>query len=145
MAVTAADLLAVPEGAITEAGLRQNLNVGVLYLEAWLRGTGCVPLYDLMEDAATAEISRTQVWQWIRHGAALDDGRVVDETLFRAVLAEELAAIRAMVGEEQYEQGRFELAAELFERLITQELPEEFLTLPAYQHILTQTDTETSR
>ena len=73
--VAAADLLAVPTGTITEAGLRQNLNVGIGYIEAWLRGTGCVPLYNLMEDAATAEISRAQVWQWIRHGAQLEDGR----------------------------------------------------------------------
>ncbi len=76
--VSAADLLAVPAGTITEAGLRQNLNVGIGYIEAWLRGTGCVPLYHLMEDAATAEISRAQVWQWIRHSAKLEDGRKVD-------------------------------------------------------------------
>ena len=78
MNVTAADLLAVPQGTITEAGLRQNINVGIGYLEAWLRGTGCVPLYHLMEDAATAEISRAQVWQWIRHKAKLADGRTID-------------------------------------------------------------------
>ncbi len=79
--VTAADLLPPHEGTRTEAGLRHNVRVGVQYLEAWLRGNGCVPLYNLMEDAATAEISRAQVWQWIRHGAALDDGRVVTAEL----------------------------------------------------------------
>ncbi len=135
VSVTAEDLLAVPDGAITEAGLRQNLNVGVLYLEAWLRGTGCVPIYQLMEDAATAEISRTQVWQWIRHRKRLDDGRTVDADLVRAVLAEELAAIEASVGAERFAAGRFALAAELFERLITQEELEEFLTTVAYDHI----------
>ena len=81
--ITAADLLDVPEGDITEAGFRQNVNVGIRYLEAWLRGSGCVPLYNLMEDAATAEISRTQVWQWLRHGARLDDGRTIDRAMFR--------------------------------------------------------------
>src|ERR1700757_3334913 len=87
--VVASDLLAVPKGTITEAGLRRNLNVGIGYIEAWLRGIGCVPLYHLMEDAATAEISRAQVWQWIRHGAKLADGRVIDAALCRALLAEE--------------------------------------------------------
>src|SRR5256886_16898219 len=89
--VTASDLLAVPEGTITEPGLRQNINVAIGYIEAWLRGSGCVPLYHLMEDAATAEISRAQVWQWIRHGARLDDGRSVDWALCRSILAEEFA------------------------------------------------------
>src|SRR5436309_12790866 len=93
--ITAADLLAVPEGTITEAGLRQNLNVGIGYIEAWLRGTGCVPLYNLMEDAATAEISRAQIWQWIRHNAKLEDGRVVDVALCRAVREEELGKLRS--------------------------------------------------
>src|SRR6201993_3827507 len=94
--VTALDLLAVPKGTITEAGLRQNLNVGIGYIEAWLRGIGCVPLYHLMEDAATAEISRAQVWQWIRHGAKLADGRVVDVALCGALLDEELGKLRAV-------------------------------------------------
>lgn len=133
--VTAEDLLTAPKGTITEAGLRQNLNVGVLYLESWLRGKGCVPLYDLMEDAATAEISRTQVWQWIRHGAELDDGRTIDTQLFRTILAEEIDNIRTTLGEERYESGRFDLARELFEQLIScHELPE-FLTLAADLHL----------
>ena len=130
--VSAADLLTVPTGTRTEAGLRHNLRVGVQYLEAWLRGSGCVPLYNLMEDAATAEISRTQVWQWIRHGAALDDGRPVTADLFRRALAEEMAALRASLGAERFEKGRFADALALFERLSTAETCEEFLTLPAY-------------
>ena len=135
--ITAADLLTVPTGPITEAGLRQNLDVGVRYLAAWLTGSGCVPIHHLMEDAATAEISRTQVWQQIRHGATLEDGRTVDEALFGVVFSEVLDAIRDQIGDEQYRDGRFELAAQLFEQLITSDRLEEFLTLPAYQHITT--------
>jgi malate synthase len=134
--VTAADLLAVPTGTITEAGLRQNLNVGIGYIEAWLRGTGCVPLYNLMEDAATAEISRAQVWQWIRHGARLDDGRAIDAGLCRSVLDEELAKLREAAGEEAYSGGRYEDAAQLFRDLIEAPAFPEFLTLPAYDMIV---------
>ena len=79
-------LYALPEGAITEDGLRENIRVGIQYIEAWLRGSGCVPLYNLMEDAATAEISRSQVWQWLHHGALLEDGRIVTEPLFRRLV-----------------------------------------------------------
>src|SRR5271169_3716427 len=128
--VTALDLLAVPEGTISEAGLEQNLNVGIGYIEAWLRGTGCVPLYNLMEDAATAEISRAQVWQWIRHGAKLEDGRTVDMALCRAVLDEELAKLRASTRGAGYEE-----AAELFIELIEAPAFPEFLTIPAYEMI----------
>ena len=133
--VTAADLLAVPTGAITEAGLRQNLNVGVLYLAAWLSGNGCVPIHGLMEDAATAEISRTQVWQWVHHGARLDNGRKIDAGLVRGTLAEELEKIKASIGPERYASGNHELAATLLARLILQDELEEFLTLVAYDHI----------
>ncbi|HMB68532.1 MAG TPA: malate synthase A, partial [bacterium] len=133
--VTARDLLEVPEGPRTEAGLRQNVNVGILYLEAWLRGNGCVPLYDLMEDAATAEISRAQLWQWIRHRATLDDGRPIDVFLVKRTIEEELASIRSTVGEAAWESGRFDLAARLFEDLVTSRELAEFLTLPAYDHI----------
>ncbi len=133
--VTARDLLAVPKGAITMAGLRQNLNVGLLYLEAWLRGTGCVPLYHLMEDAATAEISRTQVWQWVRHGARLDDGRRVDQDLVRGVLHEELDRIAAEIGGERFTRGRYRPAAALFEELILAAECPEWLTVPAYQQL----------
>jgi malate synthase len=128
--VTASGLLAVPKGTITEAGLRQNLNVGIGYIEAWLRGTGCVPLYNLMEDAATAEISRAQVWQWIRHGAQLDDGRTIDRALCRKLLAEELTKLRASNGYRVYGQ-----AAELFAKLTEAPAFAEFLTVPAYEMI----------
>ncbi len=134
--VGAADLLAVPEGRITEAGLRQNLDVGVRYLEAWLRGIGCVPLYDLMEDAATAEISRTQVWQWVRHGARLEDGRPIAEPLVRRTLEEQMERMRGELGASRFEAGRFGPARELFERLILSGTLEDFLTLPAYELLL---------
>ncbi len=133
--VTASDLLETPRGAVTEAGLRQNVSVGVRYLEAWLRGNGCVPLDHLMEDAATAEISRAQVWQWIRHSAVLEDGRVVDRPLVTQILDEEMAKIRSSLGEPRWREGRFTLAAELFLRLTTAPELEEFLTLAAYDHV----------
>ena len=136
--VGAGDLLAVPEGSISEAGLRQNLNVGIGYIEAWLRGTGCVPLYHLMEDAATAEISRAQVWQWIRHGARLDDGRRIDVALCRALLDEELAKLREAAGAQAYHGGRYEDAARLFRDLIEAPAFPEFLTLPAYDMIVAE-------
>ena len=135
VAITAEDLLAVPTGEITEAGLRQNLNVGVRYLAAWLGGSGCVPIYNLMEDAATAEISRTQVWQWVHHGSTLADGRPVTPELVRQVQQEELDAIRAEVGDEAFAAGHFEAAAEHFRRLIESDQLAEFLTLPAYEDL----------
>jgi malate synthase len=131
--VTAADLLALPRGTITEAGLRQNINVGLAYIEAWLRGTGCVPLYHLMEDAATAEISRAQVWQW-KHGAELDDGRIIDLALCRTVLAEELAKLRSP-GAGGRQGSRYEDAAALFDELMAAPAFPDFLTLPAYDRI----------
>ena len=131
-----ADLLAVPEGPITEAGLRQNINVGVLYLEAWLRGSGCVPLYNLMEDAATAEISRTQLWQWIRHGAKLEDGCRVTVELYREIRNDELRSIEKRLGRDRWLAGRFELAAALFDRLIESPDLSDFLTIPAYDALL---------
>ena len=133
--VTAADLLQVPEGTITEQGLRTNLSVGVQYLEAWLRGTGCVPLYHLMEDAATAEISRAQVWQWIRHGAKLDDGRVVTVELARVLMKEEMSKVEKAIGGESFRKGKFGLAVEIFEDLITSRECVPFLTIPAYEHL----------
>jgi malate synthase len=129
------ELLAVPTGSCTEAGLRHNVRVGIQYLEAWLRGNGCVPLYDLMEDAATAEISRSQVWQWIRHGTPLD-GKPVTATRLHAVIDEELARIREEIGDARFDAGRFPLARELFESIATDETLADFLTLPAYEHIL---------
>jgi malate synthase len=135
--VTAKDLLTVPAGTITERGLRHNLNVGVLYLEAWLRGSGCVPIYNLMEDAATAEISRAQVWQWRRHGARIEGGPVIDGALVERSLEEELARIRDTVGRERYAAARYSEAAALLRELVLADEFTEFLTLPAYQRVLT--------
>ncbi len=136
VAVSRDDLLRVPTGNVTEKGLRHNVNVGILYLESWLRGTGCVPLYNLMEDAATAEISRSQVWQWVHHGARLADGRTMTTELFRSVLGEEVAAIRERLGEEAFGRSEVERAARLFDEMVTAERFPEFLTLPAYEEVL---------
>jgi malate synthase len=132
VSVTAADLLDFrPEQPITEAGLRMNINVGIHYLGAWLGGNGCVPIHNLMEDAATAEISRSQVWQWIRSPkGVLDDGRKVTAEMVRALVPEELATIQAGGFA-----GRFERAAEIFVAMSTQEEFAEFLTLPLYEEI----------
>jgi malate synthase len=134
--VSRADLIAVPEGTRTEAGLRQNVAVGIGYVEAWLRGIGCVPLFNLMEDAATAEISRAQVWQWVRHGQTLQDGRPVTKEFVREIVREENDKVKAAMGEEAYAQGRYEDAAQLMIDLVEQPVFEEFLTLPAYERIL---------
>jgi malate synthase len=130
--VTAEDLQRVPEGPKTEDGLRHNIRVGIQYLEAWLRGSGCVPLYHLMEDAATAEISRAQVWQWLHHATPLH-GRPLTRDGLRTVVEEELARIHAEVGADKFSRGRFGDARALFERLVCAERFEEFLTLPAYE------------
>ncbi len=127
------DLLRPPEGTRTEAGLRQNVDVALQYLEAWLGGLGCVPLHNLMEDAATAEISRAQLWQWVRFGATLEDGRTVTPELLCRVIDEELAKIRAEVGPERFEAGHYARARQIFERLCLADRFEEFLTLPAYE------------
>ncbi|PRP92358.1 Malate synthase A [Enhygromyxa salina] len=133
--VGATQLCAPPHGQRTEAGLRLNVRVGIQYLEAWLSGNGCVPLYHLMEDAATAEISRAQVWQWRKHAVTLADGRVVDADLIEAVVAEELDTIRAEVGEARFDGGRFELARDLFLELALADELADFLTLGAYAHL----------
>ena len=134
--IVAADLLKVPEGTITEAGLRSNVDVSIQYMAAWLGGNGCVPIHNLMEDAATAEISRAQIWQWIRHPrGVLDDGRKVTVELFRQVTQEELAKLRARLGEAAYAAGNFERAAKLIDGITTAETFETFLTLPAYRAI----------
>ncbi len=144
VSVTARDLLKVPDGPRTEAGLRHNVRVSVQYLEAWLRGQGCVPLYNLMEDAATVEISRSIAWQWIHHGARLDDGKPLTVERFRTVLAEEMDRIRLEVGESRFTQGRFEEARALFERMSTHPEFVEFITLPAYE-LLEATDEDRAR
>jgi len=133
--VSASDLITPSEGTITEDGVRLNLKVGIQYLEAWLGGNGCVPLYNLMEDAATAEISRAQVWQWLHHNATLADGRPLDVALFGQLLEEEMDAIRSEVGDDRFNNGNFQLAMELFDQMIRDDDFAEFLTLPAYQHI----------
>ena len=133
--VTAEDLTQIPSGTITEEGLRKNINVGILYIESWLRGNGAAAIYNLMEDAATAEISRTQVWQWIHNGAKLEDGRLITYDLYRQLLPEELEKMKAYVGEERFENGKFSEATSLFDRLVKEEAFIEFLTLPAYELI----------
>ena len=131
---TAEDLLRPPTGPITEEGLRQNVAVGLGYVEAWLRGIGCVPLFNLMEDAATAEISRAQLWQWVHHHAMLDDGRAVTATLVNAAIDEELAVKRAQMTSDRY--TFYERAATLMRALIDAERFPEFLTLAAYAEVV---------
>ncbi len=134
--ITQADLLKVAEGTITEEGLRNNLNVGIQYVEAWLGGQGCVPIYNLMEDAATAEISRAQVWQWLKHGATVD-GAAIDAAIVERLTEEELAKVRDLVGEDRFDTGHYEEAAALFLDMVTADEFEDFLTLPAYERVVT--------
>ena len=133
--VGAADLLRIPDGAITEAGLRQNIRVALQYIEAWLRGSGCVPLYDLMEDAATAEICRAQLWQWIRHEARTDDGATVTAERFDLLLGAELERVHREVGFARFQSGVFPAAVRLFSSMVKNDSFDEFLTLPAYQFL----------
>ena len=130
----AEDLLQIPDGQITEAGLKQNVAVGLGYLEAWLRGIGCVPLFNLMEDAATAEISRAQLWQWVHNQAKLSDGRVVDAPMVENAIANELSRQKGAVDETRYK--AYEKAANLMRDLILATEFTEFLTLPAYERVL---------
>ncbi|KAB8152906.1 malate synthase A [Kordia sp. TARA_039_SRF] len=133
--ITEKDLVEIPKGTVTEAGVRKNINVGILYIEAWLRGYGAVALYNLMEDAATAEISRTQVWQWLKNEVTLEDGRTFDEALFSDIFDDEVEKIITEIGSENMPNTKFELAISLFKKLVTADEFEEFLTLPAYLHI----------
>lgn len=126
--VVGANLLKVHEGQITEQGLRLNVDVAIQYIESWLRGNGCVPIYNLMEDAATAEISRTQVWQWLHHGAKLNDGRQVTAGMVKEIVAE-------MLQRPGWDGGKFPQAAELFEKLALSDDLKEFLTLEAYRFL----------
>jgi malate synthase len=130
--ITRDQLVEVHPGTRTEGGLRENIRVGVQYIEAWLRGRGAVPLYNLMEDAATAEISRAQIWQWLYHKATLNDGRVVTPDLFKVLLDDEMAKLRSTLGDQVYDQGRFPEAIKLFSDMSLALEFEEFLTLPAY-------------
>src|SRR5262249_18105097 len=131
VAVSAADLLAFqPEKPVTEAGLRANISVGIQYIGAWLAGNGCVPVHNLMEDAATAEISRSQIWQWIRSPkGVLEDGRKVSRELVKKLVPEELARVKALLGDAAWASGRYEEAARLFERITIADDYVEFLTL----------------
>jgi malate synthase len=132
--VTPAHLLQVPEGRITEDGLRNNISVSLQYLESWLRGSGCVPINNLMEDAATVEIARAQIWQWVHHPEGiLSDGRDVTLKLFRQLMAEELAKLQASIGKQQYATRRFSTASEILDKIVSSDQFAEFLTLPAYQ------------
>ncbi|WP_110927199.1 malate synthase A [Bacillus massiliglaciei] len=134
--VRAEQLLEVPEGTITEEGLRTNINVGIQYIASWLSGRGAAPINNLMEDAATAEISRAQVWQWIRHPKGiLEDGRKVTVELFQSIQKEEMEKIRNQFGKEVFNSGKFTEAADLFEELILQDEFADFLTNPAYEKL----------
>ncbi|CAH2717249.1 Malate synthase A [Neobacillus rhizosphaerae] len=132
--VTAQDLLEVPGGTITEAGVRTNINVGIQYVASWLSGRGAAPIYNLMEDAATAEISRSQLWQWIRHPKGnLNDGRKVTAEMYEQLKLEELEKIKQEIGEQAYEGGRFDEAVRLFDGLILKNEFVDFITLPGYE------------
>ena len=128
------DLLKVPKGKITEQGFRDNIKVGIQYVEAWLNGNGCVPLYHLMEDAATAEISRSQLWQWIKNKVKINDEEITKE-FFDIILKEELGSIKNEIGNDRYNNGKFDLAANLFKDMILKDDFDDFLTLPAYKYI----------
>jgi malate synthase len=136
--IGAADLMAfdIPGGTITEDGVRLNVNVALLYLESWLRGVGAAAIYNLMEDTATAEISRAQLWQWINNpGATLEDGRAITLELVQSMIPEEMAKINELVGDEWYEQGEFVHAREILEQLLEAETFIGFLTLLAYDYL----------
>lgn len=131
--ITAEQLLEPCAGERTEAGMRANIRVAVQYIEAWISGNGCVPIYGLMEDAATAEISRTSIWQWIHHEKTLNDGQKVTKALFRQMLAEEMNVIQEELGIARFSQGRFDEAARLMEEITTSDALIDFLTLPGYR------------
>ena len=142
IAIKNSDLLKLPVktsggrvGIITKKGLQTNINVGILYIESWLRGNGCVPLYNLMEDAATAEISRAQIWQWIKHNAKTDEGINITKKYFKEILSEELENIKDNIGDKNFVEGKFKEATKIFEDLIISEKFEDFLTIPAYKKL----------
>lgn len=133
--VKASDLLMIPQGSVTEAGLRNNISVSLQYIASWLSGNGCVPINNLMEDAATAEISRSQIWQWIHHNAALQDGRKITLELFQKILAEETEAIKGKLGK-AFNAALFTRASELLGELVKTKHFTEFLTLSGYNKFL---------
>ncbi|MGL4592490.1 MAG: malate synthase A, partial [Aestuariivirga sp.] len=130
------DLLRIPAGTRTEEGFRNNIRVGVSYIESWLRGRGAVPIDNRMEDAATAEIARAQIWQWLKFGARLETGQKVTPAYFDTCLAEEVAQLKNEIGADAYANGRFKDAIALFKALTTAKSFEPFLTVPAYRKIL---------
>lgn len=135
--VSAEDLVRLPAGEITEGGLRTNINVGIQYIAEWLSGRGAVPINNLMEDAATAEISRAQVWQWVRYPKGeFVDGRKVTMELVEEIMQEELSVIEEQYGTDTYRKGNFGQAAQIFDALIKQDSFAEFLTIPAYKELL---------
>lgn len=129
------DLLKVPPGEITERGLRVNIDVGIQYLESWLRGSGCVPIYNLMEDAATAEISRAQVWQWVNHETKMSNGTPITPDLVRRTMSEELEKLRDRLGPTRFDSGKFDLAGRLFEQMMTSSEFADFMPLMAYGYL----------
>ena len=140
--ISASDLLKLPVktaggkiGIISEQGICTNINIGILYIEAWLKGNGCVPLYDLMEDAATAEISRAQIWQWLHHKATTVDGKKITVDYYNMLLNQELEKIKETVGAENYNRGKYKEATEIFNQMTTSKTFEEFLTLQAYNYL----------
>ncbi len=133
--ITEAQLVELPKGTVTEQGVRKNINVGILYIESWLSGNGAAALYNLMEDAATAEISRTQLWQWLNEEVQLEEGLVFTTEAYQQLKTEELLKIKNMVGESYFNSRRFDLAVEIFDDLVLSKDFIEFLTLPAYKYI----------
>ncbi len=131
--ILAAELLKVCAGERTEQGMRLNIRIALQYVEAWISGNGCVPIYGLMEDAATAEISRASIWQWIQHGKSLSNGKLVTKQLFKDMLVEELANVKEEVGSERFSHGKFAQAAMLLEDITTSDELVDFLTLPGYE------------
>jgi len=135
ISVTETELTEMPKGTITEVGIRKNINVGILYIESWLSGIGAAALYHLMEDAATAEISRTQVWQWLHKKVQLEDGRNFSKEMYQKLKVDEVENIKKYIGDARYTNGKFELAIQLFDDLVLKDEFVEFLTLPAYQYL----------
>jgi malate synthase len=130
-----AALVEMPKGRITEEGIRKNINVGILYIESWLRGNGAAAIYNLMEDAATAEISRTQVWLWLHKSIQLENQSIFNEEMYQQLKKEELEKIKSLVGERNFMDGKFKVAIALFDQLVLSKDYKEFLTLSAYKHI----------
>jgi malate synthase len=133
--VSESDLVELPKGTISELGIRKNINVGILYIESWLRGIGAAAIYNLMEDAATAEISRTQIWIWLHNNVHIEDGRNFNLAMYQLLKREELEKIKSLVGESNFTNGKFKLAIELFDELVLSKEYKEFLTLSAYKYI----------